>query len=97
MAVQQGRANGQEVRVARVVDLHDTPGVLAGAHLAASDLDNVLGANNGEGHQATKLGVLLNRVLVILLDVVGEVVYGDAVVLDVLHDQLLGLGELGGG
>lgn len=97
MAVQQGRTNSQEVRVARVVDLDNTPRVLAGAHLAASNLHNVLGANNGKGHQAAKLGVLLDGVLVIFFDVVGEVVDGDAVMLDILHDQLLGLGELGGG
>lgn len=97
MAVQQGGADGEEVRVARVVDLDDTPGVLAGAHLAASDLDNIFGTNNGERHQASELGVLLDCVLIILLDVVGKVVHGDAVVLDVLHHQLLGLGQLGGG
>ena len=96
VAVQQGRADGQEVGVARVVDLNDTPRVLAGAHLATPDLDDVLRADNGERHQAPELGVLLNRVLVVLLDIVGEVVNRNAVVLDVLHHQLLGLGQLRG-
>ena len=96
MAVQQGRADGQEVRVARVVDLDDAPGVLPGADAATADLDDVLGADDGEGHETPQLGVLLDRVLVVLLDVVGEVVDRDAVVLDVLHDELLGLGQLGG-
>lgn len=94
MAVQQGGPNGEEVRVTRVVNLDNTPGVLTGAHLATTDLDSVLGADNGEGHEASQLGVLLDRILVVLLDVVGEVVDGDAVVLDILHDQLLGLGQL---
>lgn len=96
MAVQQRAADGQEVRVPRVVDLDEAPRVLPRAHAAAADLDDVLGADDGEGHQAAQLAVLLHRVLVVLLDVVGEVVNGDAVVLDVLHDELLGLGQLGG-
>ena len=97
MAVEQSRADGQEVRVAGIVHLDDTPGVLPGTNLAAADLDNVLRSDDGEGHEASQLGVLLHRVFVVLLDVVGEVVDGDPVVLDVLHDKLLGLGQLGGG
>jgi hypothetical protein len=97
MAVQQRRADGKEVGVAGVIDLDDTPGVLASADLAASDLDDVLGADDSEGHESSELCVLLDGVLVILLNVVGEVVDGDPVVLNVLHNQLLGLGELVGG
>lgn len=97
MAVQKRGANGQEVGVARVVDFDDTPGVLTGANLAAANLDDILRADNGEGHETPQLGVLLNGVLIVLLDVVGEVVDGDPVVLDVLHHQLLGLGQLVGG
>ena len=93
--MQQGATDGQEVGVARVLDLDQAPGVLAGAHLAVADVDGLLGADDGEGHQAAQLGVLLDRVLVVLLDIVGKVVHGDAVVLDVLHDQLLALGQLG--
>ncbi len=95
MAVEKGGADGEEVRVARVVDLDDAPGVLASSDLAATDLNDILGSDDGERHEATELGILLDGVLVILLDVVGEVVDRDAVVLDVLHDELLGLGELG--
>jgi hypothetical protein len=94
MAVQQRRADGKEVGMAGVIDLDDTPGVLASADLAAADLDDVLGADDREGHQSPELCVLLDGVLVIFLNVVGEVVDGDPVVLDILHDQLLGLGEL---
>ena len=97
MAVKERGSNGEEVRVARVVHLDNTPGVLAGADRSAADLDNVLGADNGEGHEPTELCVLLDGVLVILLDVVGEVVYGDPVVLDIFHNKLLRLGELSGG
>lgn len=97
MAVQQGGSDGQEVGVARIVDLHDTPWVLACADLATADLHGLLGADNGKGHQAPKLGVLLDCVLIVLFDIIREVVDGNAIVLDVLHDQLLGLGELGGG
>ena len=45
----------------------------------------------------TELAVVLNRLLVILLDVVGEVVHRDVVVLDVLHNALLEATELTGG
>ena len=97
MAVQKSGPDGQEVRVTRVVDLHDTPWVLAGANLTAPDLDNVLRPDNGKGHEAPQLSVLLDGVLVVLLDIVGKVVDRDSVVLDVLHDQLLRLRKLGRG
>lgn len=97
MAVQQCGSNGEEVRVARVVNLHNTPWVLAGPNCAATDLDSILRPDNSEWHEASKLGVLLDRVLVVLLDIVREVVDRDAVVLDVLHDQLLRFGKLAGG
>jgi hypothetical protein len=96
MAVKKGGTDGQEVRVTWVIDLNNTPWVLARANLAASDLNDVLGTNNGEWHESSQLSVLLDGILIVLLDVVGEVVDGDAVVLDILHNKLLGLGELGG-
>lgn len=96
MTVEQGGANGQEVRVARVVDLDNSPRVLASANLATANLDSLLRTYNSEWHQTPKLGVLFHSILVVLLNIIREVVNGDAVVLDVLHDQLLGLGELGG-
>ena len=37
------------------------------------------------------------NVLIVLLDVVREVVHGDTVVLNILHDELLRLGEFGRG
>lgn len=97
MAVKESRSNGQEIGVARVVDLDNTPRVLASAGLAAANLDDILRANNGKGHEASQLGILLNRILVVLFDIIREVVNGDPVVLNVLHNQLLGLGKLGGG
>lgn len=97
MAVQQCRSNGEEVRVARVVNLHNTPWVLTGADCAATNLNSILRSDNSEWHEASKLGVLLDRVLVVLFDIVREVVDRDAVVLDVLHDQLLRLSQLAGG
>lgn len=95
MAVQQGGSDGQEIGVAGVVNLDDTPGVLASTDRAATNLDGLLRADNSEGHQTAELGVFLDRILVVLLDIVREVVDGDAVVLNVLHHQLLGLSELG--
>lgn len=83
--------------MARVVDLHDTPGVLAGADLAATNLNDILGTDNSEGHKTSELSVLLDGILIVLLDVVREVVHGDTVVLNILHDELLRLGEFGRG
>lgn len=97
MAVQQCGSNGEEVRVARVVNLHNTPWVLTGPNCAATDLNCILRPDNSEWHEASKLGVLLDRVLVVLFDVVWEVVDRNTVVLDVLHDQLLRFGQLAGG
>lgn len=97
MTVQQGGANGQEVGMARVVHLHNAPRVLAGADLATTDLNSLLRSDYSERHQTPELGILLDRVLVVLLNVIGKVVNGNAVVLDVLHNQLLRLSELGGG
>ena len=94
VTVEESRPDRQEVRVARVVDLDNTPGVLASSDLATTDLNDVLRANNGERHEPTEFGVLLDSVLVVLLDIVREVVNGDSVVLNILHDQLLGLGQL---
>lgn len=97
MAMQQGTPNSQEIRVSRVVNLHHAPRILPRAHTATSDLHDLVGADDGKGHQATEFGVLLDGVLVILFDVVGEVVDGDTVVLDVFHDEFLGFGEFGRG
>ena len=83
--------------MARVLNLNDTPWVLARAHFPVVNLNEVFRSDNSEGHQSTELGVFLHSVLVILLDVIGEVVDGNAVVFNVLHDQLLGLGQFGGG
>lgn len=97
MAVEQGGSNGEEVRVARVVNLNNTPWVLAGPNCAATDLNDILRSDNSERHKTSKLGVFLDRVLVVLFDIVREVVDRDTVMLDVLHDQLLRLGQLAGG
>lgn len=96
MAVKKGGADGEEVRVARVIDFNNAPGVLASTNSAAANLNNVFGANDGERHQSAKLSVLLDGVLVIFIDVVGEVVDGNTVVLDIFHNKLLRLSKLSG-
>ncbi|KAI6748223.1 hypothetical protein HG531_008765 [Fusarium graminearum] len=96
VAVEQRRSNSEEIGVTWVVNLNNTPRVVTGANLTATNLNNILRSDNSKGHKATKLSVLLNSVLVILLNIVGEVVDGNAVVLDILHNKLLGLGKLSG-
>jgi hypothetical protein len=81
--------------VAGVIHLNDTPWVLAGSYAAAVDLNDILGSYYSKGHEATEFGVFFNCVLVILLNIIREVVDGNAVVLDILHDELLRLGQFG--
>lgn len=97
VAVKQSAADGEEVRVSRVLDLHKTPRVLSRSDLLTTDLQDILGTDNGERHQSPQLRVLFHSVLVVLFNVVREVVDGDAVVLNVLHHQLLRLGQLSRG
>jgi len=97
MAVKKRRPNGQEVGVAWVIDLHNTPWVLTCADLAAVDLNDILRADYGKRHKPSELSVLFDGILIVLLDVIWEVVNWNAVVFNVLHHQLLGLGELGRG
>ena len=97
MTVQERTPDGQEIRMSRIINLNDTPWVLSGTDTAAADLDNIFSADNGKGHQTAKFGVFFHGVLVVFLDVVGEVIDGNAVVFDVFHDELFGLGELGRG
>jgi hypothetical protein len=94
MRVEKCASNGQEVGVPGILNFNDTPWILPGADTSIVDLKNVFRANYGEGHQASELSVLLNGVFIILFDVVREVVDWYSVVLDIFHDQLLGLGKL---
>ena len=96
MAVEQRRSDRQEVGMARVVNLDNAPGVLASPDLAATNFDDILGTDDGKRHETTEFGILLDGVLIVLLDIVGEVVYGDSVMLNIFHDQLLRLGQFGG-
>lgn len=80
-----------------VVDLNDAPRVLPGTHPPAVDLDDVLRANDGERHEPSELGILLHSIFIVFLNVVREVIDGNSVVLNVLHDELLRLSQLGGG
>ena len=95
--MQQRGLDGQEVRVARVVDLDDAPRILPRADPTPANLHHLLRAHDRKGHEPAELGILLDGVLVVFFDVVGKVVHGNAVVFDVLHDEFLGLGELGWG
>lgn len=97
VAVQESTADSQKIGVSWVVDLNHSPWVLASSDLTSSNLNGLLGTNNRKGHQSTELGVLLNGILIILFDIVWEVVDWNAVVLDILHDKLLGLCKLSWG
>ena len=95
MTVQQSTTNGQEIRVSRVLNLDHTPRVLPCAYFSVLNLHEVFRSDDSERHQPTQFGILFHSILIILLDVVGEVVHGDTVVLNVLHNQLLGFGQFG--
>ena len=89
MAVEKRASHSQEVRVAGVINLNNAPGVLPSTHPPAVDLDDLLRPDNGERHEAAKLGVLLNRIFIILFNIIREIVNRDAVMFNVLHDELL--------
>ena len=91
MCVEQCGSETSKVRVFGVVNLDDTPGVFACSDGLAIDNDVLFGSNDGERHKTAKLGVVGNRLFVVLLDVVREVVDRDAVVFNVLPDSLLEL------
>lgn len=86
MGVEKSAADGREVGVLRVVNLDQAPRVLPSTDSPAANFDNLVRANDGEWHEATEFAVLLDGVFIVLLDVIWEVVDGDAVVLNVLHD-----------
>ena len=79
-----------------VLDLNNTPWILPSPHAAPINFKHVFRANNREGHQPTELSILLHSILIVFLDVVWEIVDGYSVVLNVFHDQLLRLSQLGG-
>src|SRR4051812_39364155 len=83
--------------MAGVVHLDNTPRILSGTNSSTVDFDDVLRTYNGEWHEPTKLRILLDGILIVLLNVVRKIVYGNAVMLNVLHDQLLRFGQLSGG
>lgn len=85
-ALQESTTETAEVAVLRVVDLSNTPGVDPGADGLAVNLNLLLRTNDREGHHRAELAVVLNGILVVFLHVVREVVNGDIIVLDVLHD-----------
>jgi hypothetical protein len=93
VAVEKSASDGKEIGVTRVLDLDNTPGVLPGANLLSTDFQNFFRTNDGKWHKTTEFCILFNGVLVIFFDVVWEVVNGDAIVLNVLHNELLGLGQ----
>ena len=95
MAMEQGAANGQEIRVTGIIDLDDAPWILTSSDSSTTNLDDVLGTDDGEGHQASEFGVLLDGVLIIFVDVIGKVVDGNPIMFDIFHDEFLGLGQLG--
>ncbi len=92
--MEESTSNGKEVRMSRILDFNHTPRILPGSHTTVVDLHDIFRANNREGHQPSQLRVLFHRVFVILLNVVGKVVDGYSVVLNVFHHELLRLGKL---
>lgn len=70
----------------RVVHLDNAPGISPSPDWLAVDHDLLLRADNSERKQCSKFRVVVDSILIVLAYIVGEVVDGNAVVLDVLHD-----------
>jgi len=69
-----------------IIDLDDAPRIDSSANRLAIQFNLLLRAYNGKGEESTKLAVVLNGFFVILLNIIGEVVHGNVIVLDILHD-----------
>lgn len=93
MRVQQRTSKASKVRVSRVVHFDDSPWVRSCSNGLPIHDNLFLGANDGKRHQTPQFAVVCNRLLVVLFNVVGKVVDGDAVILNVLHN--LGGGGIG--
>ena len=89
MAVKQCGTNSQEVGMTGVIDLDNTPGILPSTDFATTDLNYLFRAHNSEWHKSSELGILLNGILVVLLDIIREVVNGNTIVFDIFHNKLL--------
>jgi hypothetical protein len=77
--------------------LNDPPRVSSDPHRLPVNLDLLFRSYDCEGQQGSQLLVLGNGFVVVLLGIIGEVVDGDLVMVDVLHDPLLELDEFRGG
>lgn len=79
-----------------VVNLDDTPWVAADADQLATDFNLLIGTDDAEGKHGAELGVVLDGLFVVFLDIVRKVVDRNVVVFNVLHDALLEGSQLGG-
>lgn len=78
----------------RVFDLDNTPWVLPSSNFFASNVQDILRTNDSEWHQPSKLSILFDGVFIVLLNIVWEVINGDAIMFNVLHHEFLRFSEL---
>lgn len=74
-----------KVRVVRVVHFDDTPRVSPSSHRLAVNQNLLLGTDNRKWKKGTEGRVVSNSLLVIFFGVIGEVVDGNTIVLDIFH------------
>lgn len=74
-----------KVRVVRVVHFDDTPRVSPSSHRLAVNQNLLLGTDNRKWKKGTEGRIVSNSLLVIFFGVVGEVVDGNTIVLDIFH------------
>src|SRR4051794_20360381 len=77
VAVQKCGSDSQEVGVARVINLDNTPWILSSTDFPTTNLNNLLRTHNSERHKASELSILLDSIFIILLDVIREVIDGN--------------------
>lgn len=85
-SLQKSASQSAEIRVFWVIDLNDTPWIDSSPNGLAIKFDLLLRTHDSKRKKSTKLAVVLNRLFIVLLHIIGEVVHGDVIVLDILHD-----------
>jgi hypothetical protein len=86
MRAENGSTQASEVRVMRVINFNHAPRIDTSSDGLSVNLDFLFGPNNGERKKRAQLHIVLDGIFIIFLDVVGEVVDGDVIVFNVLHD-----------
>ena len=72
----------------RVINLDDTPRIPPASNWGSANHDLLLGPDDSEWQKSPQFRIFPNSLLVVLLDIIGEIVDRDLVMVNILHDLL---------